>query len=211
MLSSIEFMAVVVAALYGILAATRKSLDVVGIFVISFSVAFGGGTVRDLFLDRHPLFWITNDHYLMIVLAIAIAGSLMPRLVARAEPYLAVPDAIGMALFTVTGAGFALQAGTSPFIAMFLGAVTGTFGGVIADVLCNEIPSVFRSSPLYATCSFLGGGAYVAVRLFGGEVWQAVAIGVGVVVLLRMLALRWDIRLPIATTGHADAPPDRSA
>ena len=208
MLTSIEFMAVVVAAIYGILAATRKDLDVVGIFTVCFSVAFGGGTLRDLFLDRHPLFWIANDHYLIIVFALAILGSLMPRLVARAEPYLAIPDAIGMALFTVAGAGFALQAGASPFIAVFLGTVTGTFGGVIADVLCNEIPSLFRSSPLYATCSFTGAAAYVLARLLAAPQWQAAVVGVLVVVLLRMIALRWDVRLPIVTLRNAeDADP----
>lgn len=203
MLTTVEFMAVVVAALYGILLATRKSLDVIGVFTVCFAVAFGGGTLRDLFLDRHPLFWITHDHYVMIVLGMAIAGSLAPRLFARAEPWLAVPDAIGMALFTITGAGFALQAGTSPFIAALLGAVTGTFGGVIADVLCNEIPSLFRSSPLYATCSYAGAWAFLCAVLLGVAQPWAILLGVMTVVLLRMVALRWDLRLPIMTLGEA--------
>jgi uncharacterized membrane protein YeiH len=196
MLDTIEFAAVVASAIYGVLRAARKQLDVVGMVTLAFAVAFGGGTLRDLFLDRHPLFWIANAHYPVIVFALGVVGSVLPRHVARVERLLAIPDALGLGLFAVVGAGFALEAETSLFVASVLGVVTGTFGGVIGDVICNEIPSLFRSSPLYATCAFVGAWTYL---LLGLTAWpQAVAVtgGIVVTVLMRLAALRWDIRIP---------------
>jgi uncharacterized membrane protein YeiH len=196
MLDTIEFAAVVASAIYGVLRAARKQLDVVGMVTLAFAVAFGGGTLRDLFLDRHPLFWIANAHYPVIVFVLGVVGSVLPRHVARVERLLAIPDALGLGLFAVVGAGFALEAETSLFVASVLGVVTGTFGGVIGDVICNEIPSLFRSSPLYATCAFVGAWTYL---LLGLTAWpQAVAVtgGIVVTVLMRLAALRWDIRIP---------------
>ena len=133
----IEFLAVIVAAIYGVLLASRKGMDVMGVFAVAFAVAFGGGTLRDLFLDRTPLFWIGNPHYPMIVFGIALFSGLILRHVRRIRPLLVFTDALGMALFTLTGTAYAMEAGTHPFVAVMLGVITGTFGGVLGDLLCN--------------------------------------------------------------------------
>ena len=197
-MTTIELLAVVSCAFYGIILGCRKRMDVVGIFSMAFAVSFGGGTLRDLFLDRHPLFWIANDHYAIIVLALAIIGTFIPKLILKLEPFLPIPDALGLALFTVTGVGFGLEAGTSSFIAVILGVVTGTFGGVIADVLSNEVPSLFKSAPLYAICSFIGSWLYLGLLMFGAPDPVAPIGGIILIFCLRIAAIKFDLRLPNA-------------
>jgi uncharacterized membrane protein YeiH len=196
MLAAIEFAAVISSAMYGILLGCRKRFDAVGMFAVSGAIAFGGGTLRDVFLDRQPLFWIAKDHYVAIVLGLSVLGSCAPRSMRRLERFLPIPDALGLALFSVTGAAYALEAGTSLLIASILAVVTGTFGGVIAEVICNEIPSLFRSAPLHATCSFIGAWVYLLLGWAGTPPEVTMPIGLAVIFLLRMAALKWDIRLP---------------
>jgi len=196
MLIAIEMAAVITAAIYGVLLALRKQFDFVGIFTVAFLVAFGGGTLRDLFLDRHPLFWIANSRYALIVFGIALAGAAAPRMFVRSKRFLHIPDAFGLALFTVTGAAYALQADTSMFIAVLMGVVTGTFGGVLGDVTCNEIPSLFRAAPMYATCSFVGACVFVlGMHLAVPFVWVAPTAAV-LIVTFRLIAVRWNLQLP---------------
>ncbi len=199
MLQAIEFAAVFASAIYGILLGCRKGLDVVGVFSIAFAAAFGGGTLRDLLLDRTPLFWVSNDHYVVVVFALAVVGSAWPRLASRCEPLLPLPDALGLALFSITGAGFALDAGCSPVVASVIAVITGTFGGVIADIICNEIPTLFRAAPLCATCAFAGSWVFLVLELYT-PAGHAVAVwaGFAVIALSRLGALRWNWQLPNA-------------
>lgn len=192
----IEFLAVIVSSIYGVLLAARKGMDVVGVFAVAFAVAFGGGTLRDLFLDRTPLFWIGNPHYPVITLGIAILSGLILRLVRHIKPLLLVPDAVGMALFTLTGTGYAMEAGTDPFIACLLGAITGTFGGVLGDVICNEVPTLFTPSPLNATCSFTGAWVYWGMLHFEMPQKYALVAGLLVIVLFRLAAVKWNWSFP---------------
>jgi len=195
-LQFIELLAVIAAATFGVLLARRKGMDFVGLYSVACMTAFGGGTLRDLFLDRHPLFWIQHEHYPLIVFGLAAATSLARRIPKVVERALYVPDALGLGLFSVVGTGYALEGGTSWFIACLLGTITGTFGGVIGDVVCNELPSLFRSAPLYATCSFLGCWVYLLLRSMFPQQIVAVAAGIVVIVLMRLAAIYWDIRLP---------------
>tara|TARA_R110002096_G_scaffold1357_5_gene7146 strand:- start:1297 stop:1911 length:615 start_codon:yes stop_codon:yes gene_type:complete len=192
----IEYLAVVVSAIYGVLLAARKGMDVVGVFAVAVAVAFGGGTLRDLFLDRSPLFWIGNPHYLIIVFCIAVFSGLILRFIGRIKPLLVIPDALGMALFTLTGTGYAIEAGTTAFVAAILGAITGTFGGVIGDVICNEEPSLFKPSPFNATCSFAGAWIYLGALQVGVPGTYALISGIAVIVLFRLAAVRWNWSFP---------------
>lgn len=207
MLTAIEFAAVVTSALYGILLARQKALDLVGVFSVAFLVSFGGGTLRDLVLDRHPLFWIENSHYAVTVFVLALAGSFLPISLARLRPFLNLPDALGLALFTITGAAYAIQAGTTFFIAALLGTVTGTFGGVLGDVVCNEVPSLFRTAPLYATCSFTGAWLYLLGTLTGLPP-DAVALAAATFIVgFRLLAVRFNLHLPSSSEPVPRRPP----
>jgi uncharacterized membrane protein YeiH len=204
-LQFIELLAVVASGTFGVLLARRKGLDFVGVFTVACTTAFGGGTLRDLFLDRHPLFWIQHHHYPVIVFFLALLTSLVrriPRVIRRA---LYVPDALGLGLFSVVGAGYALEAGTAWFVAALLGTITGTFGGVIGEVVCNEVPSLFRSAPLCATCAFVGCWIYLLVQHFVPQPVVAVTVGVSVIVITRFAALYWNIQLPEFSPGDDDS------
>lgn len=204
MLQFIELLAVIAAGTFGVLLARRKGMDFVGVFCVACMTAFGGGTLRDLFLDRHPLFWIQNDHYPVIVFALALVTSMVRSIPKPVEKALYLPDALGLGLFSVVGTGYALEAGTSWFLAALLGTITGTFGGVIGDVVCNELPSLFRSAPLYATCSFLGCWVYLLLQKTVPQQIVAVTVGIAVIVLMRLAALYWNIRLPEFSPGDLD-------
>lgn len=196
LLSAVELLAVLSSGCFGMLLAWRKRLDFVGIFAVASMTAFGGGTLRDLFLDRHPLFWIEKAHYPLILFCLCLGISLWRRLPKRLATVLHVPDALGLGLFTVAGTGYALEAETGWFVASLMGVITGTFGGVIGDVVCNEVPSLFRSTPLYATCSFAGAWVYLLLLETAFPESGAVASGVAVTVFLRLAALRWGWQLP---------------
>jgi uncharacterized membrane protein YeiH len=203
-LQFIELLAVIAACTFGVLLARRKGMDFVGVFSVACITAFGGGTLRDLFLDRHPLFWIQNHHYPLIVFGLALVTSLVRRIPKVVEKVLCVPDALGLGLFSVVGTGFALESGTSWFIAALLGTITGTFGGVIGDVVCNEIPSLFRPAPLYATCSFLGCWVYLLLQDAVPQQIVAITAGIIVIVFLRLAAVYWNIRLPEYSSTDTD-------
>ena len=203
MLPLVESIAVIASAIYGILLACRKEMDVVGVIAVAFAVAFGGGTLRDLCLDRTPLFWIANDHYVMLVMGIAIVGSFIPHLIDHTKRFLDIPDAVGMGLFSITGAGYAMEAGTSIFIAAILAVVTGTFGGVIGDIICNEIPSLFRPAPIYATCSFVGAWVFLLLEKTPIDHTYSVLAGVATIVALRLAGLKWNLAFK-ATRASGD-------
>lgn len=199
----VEFAAVVSAAIYGVLLGSRKGMDFVGLFAMAFCVAFGGGTLRDLFLDRTPLFWIERPHYPVVVFAVALIGAVLPRFPAAAERWLTIPDAMGLGLFAVVGADFALQANVPLFPAAILATITGTFGGVIAETISNEIPSLFRpSTPLYATCAFLAAWVYFGLVAVEAPPAACYFLAATFAVALRLAAVRWDIRLARRRDGN---------
>jgi uncharacterized membrane protein YeiH len=199
MIELLEFLAVITAGLYGVLLARSKGMDLVGVCAVAFIVAFGGGTLRDVLLDRQPLFWIAQEHYTWTVFGIALLGGLVPRIPRRLEPLLVVPDALGMALFSIVGAGIALETAAHPvswFIAALFGVLTGAFGGVIADVICNEVPRLFLpTSPLYSVCGFAGCWLYLVLRDQGFAESVILTASVLFVVAFRLAAVRWNWRL----------------
>jgi uncharacterized membrane protein YeiH len=204
----LELGAVLVSAVFGILQARRAGLDPLGVIVLALVVAFGGGTLRDLFLDRQPLFWIGKPNYTLAVFGLATLSCFVPRIPDRIARWLDLPDAIGMGLFTVVGMQIACDAGVAPFVAVLLGVITGTFGGVISDVLCNQVPRLFRpAGPLYATCSFVGAWVcFLADLVPGLPDWTPLAAGVLTAVALRMGAIHFNIRLPELGPGENAAP-----
>ncbi|HEV7280176.1 MAG TPA: trimeric intracellular cation channel family protein [Pirellulaceae bacterium] len=207
----VEFAAVVSSAIFGVLLGSRKQMDFVGLFSMAFVVAFGGGTLRDLFLDRTPLFWIEKPHYPAIVFGIALIGALAPKLPGALERWLTLPDALGLGLFAVIGVDFARQADVPLFPAALIGTIAGTFGGVIADIISNEIPSLFRpSTPLYATCAFLAAWTYLGLSALHAPESVAYGVAAGSAVALRLAALQWNIRLTREGMRFSPrpAPPD---
>ncbi len=194
----IEAVGVFAFALSGLVEARRRDMDLVGLFVVALVAAFGGGTLRDLLLDRTPLFWIEHDSYAIAILGLSTIFALLP-VTGRFPPVvLLIADALGLGLFSVAGAGYALEAGTSLFIAALMGTITGTFGGVIRDVLCNELPSLFQQTPLYATCAFAGCYFYFLLTHLALPGELAVWITTFGITAFRLAAVRWNWVLPVS-------------
>ncbi len=198
LLKFIEAVGVFAFAFSGLVEARRRDMDLVGLFVVALVTAFGGGTLRDLLLDRTPLFWIEHDSYAMAILGLSTLFALFP-VTGRFPPIvLLVADALGLGLFSVAGAGFALEAGSSLFIAALMGTITGTFGGVIRDFLCNELPSLFQQTPLYATCAFTGCYFYFLLTYLSLPGDLAVWITTFGITAFRLAAVRWNWVLPVS-------------
>ena len=198
LLTFIEAVGVFAFALSGLLEARRRDMDLVGLFVVALVAAFGGGTLRDLLLDRSPLFWIEHDSYAIAILGLSTLFALLPATGRLPPVVLLVADALGLGLFSVAGAGYALEAGTSLFIAALMGTITGTFGGVIRDVLCNELPSLFKQTPLYATCAFVGCYVYFLLTHLALPGDLAVWITTLGITAFRLAAARWNWVLPVS-------------
>jgi uncharacterized membrane protein YeiH len=194
----IEALATLAFALSGLLAAARKRLDAVGVVVVAGLAAFGGGTLRDILLDRRPFFWVTHADWLWGLLGLCIVAMLFLR--ARhfgvTERAMQWPDALGLGLFTAGGTEIALANGMPAMVAVLMGMVTAVFGGVLRDIVCNEIPSAFSDHRPYAVCSFAGGWVLVGAQQAGlpGEV--ALAVAALTAAGLRGLALLSGLQLP---------------
>lgn len=197
-LALIDAIGVFAFALSGLIEARKRGMDLVGLFVVALVAAFGGGTLRDLLLDRQPIFWIQHDVYAIAILALALAFALVPAAGRFPASVLIVADALGLGLFSVAGAGYALEAKTSLFIAALMGVITGTFGGVLRDVLCNKLPALFRQTPLYATCAFAGSYLYGGLLLSGVAQEMALWMAIVAIASCRLAALRWHWVLPVS-------------
>ncbi len=182
----------------GVIEAKRKDMDAFGCMSVAFVTALGGGTVRDVLLGRYPLFWIENEWYAIGIFALAAVLYYSAGYIRMPERAILIPDALGLGLFSVTGATFALEAHTSYFIASILGVITGVFGGVLRDVICNEIPMVFARTQLYATCALAGAWTFILLDHLHAYAHWSLPAGVVVTFLTRMAAIRFDLRLPSA-------------
>ncbi|MCE9647822.1 MAG: trimeric intracellular cation channel family protein [Chloroflexi bacterium] len=191
----LTYVAVTASAVSGALEARKHEMDIVGATTIAFVNAFGGGTIRDLLLGRTPVFWVGDPWLTVVTFSIAILS--FYRLDRISNRLLIVADAIGLGLFSILGATFTLQLDLSPIVAVLMGVVTGIFGGVLRDLLCNRIPNVFRqSTELYATCSFIGTCLFVLLISLNIDSLPAAVIGAAVVFSLRLAAVRYKMTLP---------------
>jgi len=205
----LDLIGVAVFAVSGALAAGRKSLDLLGVVVLAVVTAIGGGTVRDLLLDRHPIFWIAHPVYLVVIVASALLTMAYVRVRAPRRDLLLIADALGLALFTLSGTQIAEEAGISGIVAVLMGAITGTAGGVVRDVLSAEIPLVLRRD-IYATAAIAGSSVYLVLQFAGMPRPLASLTGMAVVVALRLAAILWGLHLPVFSLpeGRARGPGD---
>jgi uncharacterized membrane protein YeiH len=194
----IEAVATIAFALSGLLAAARQRLDAVGVCVVAGLAAFGGGTLRDVLLDRRPFFWVEHplQVWAVLLLCVVAMGFLRRRHFHPTERAMQWPDALGLGLFTAGGTQIALAAHMPPLLAVLMGVVTAVFGGVLRDIVCNEIPTAFRDHRPYAVCGFIGGWVLVGLQALQAPAWLELLAGAGVATLLRLLALQFDWRLP---------------
>lgn len=196
-LAVIDFMGIVAFAFAGILAAENKKVDPVGVFVLAFVTAFGGGIMRDLLVDRRPFYWISHWQFIYVVIALVIIAPYLIRKFKIHIPYALFIwlDAIGMALFAVSGTAIALEAEIPWLPATMLGVCTGVFGGLIRDVFLNELPSLLYDRQPYAVSAFIGSALYVLLGLFNCNQEFMIVVSILVVIAIRMTCwhMKWNI------------------
>lgn len=186
--------AVAVCAASGVLEAGKKRFDLFGMVVIALAAALGGGSLRDMLLDR-PVFWVHDQTYLLVALLTGLLTFFIARWIKLPARLFLIPDAAGLALFTVTGTSAALALQTPWFVASFMGVVTGVVGGILRDVLCNEEPLVFQGA-LYATAAWLG-AVMLIVQLELGVDGVVASLATGILIFtIRVAAIRWELELP---------------
>ena len=191
-----DLLGVAVFAASGVPAAGRKGMDLIGVAVIAMVTALGGGTLRDVLLDRHPIVWIADVSYLWTSIAATVATLLYVR--HRVPPLraLLVADAFGLAFFSIGGTQIAQQAGQSGIVAVLMGTMTGVAGGIVRDVLSAEVPLLLRPGRLYASAAIGGSTSYLALEALGLSLPAAAISGMAIVVGLRLASVFWKIDLP---------------
>src|SRR5262249_49451825 len=192
----LDLVGVAVFAVSGTLAAGRTGLDLLGVIVIAALTAIGGGTLRDLLLNRHPIFWITDAKYLTVIIASALLTVCYVRIWPPPGNALLVADAFGLALFAMFGAQVAEAVQRPPLIVVLMGTMTGVAGGVLRDVITAQIPLILRRD-IYATAAIVGITLYLFLQALGMKQAWAFAAGMVVVVGLRLLAILLDLQLPV--------------
>lgn len=192
---ALEMLGTAAFAVSGALAASRKNMDVFGFMVLALMPAIGGGTLRDLILDRTPVFWVANPWYVAVAIAAALAVFFRHFRPGGRTRLLVWMDALGLALFAALGTEISLEFGAGPLVAVMLGVTTGVAGGMIRDVVCNEIPLVLTGD-IYATAAFAAGLVFVGADALGIDrnigLVAAVAAGFGV----RAAGIVYKLSLP---------------
>ena len=192
----LDWFGICVFALSGALVASRKQMDIVGFSLLGCATGIGGGTVRDVVLGLQPVFWVQKPAYLLTCVFVASAAFFAVHLVQSRMRFVVWSDAVGLALFSVTGAEITLSSGAGPTIAIAMGVATATLGGIIRDVLGGEVPIILRRE-IYATAALLGASVFVGGLQLGVDKDMALVAGFLAAFALRSAAIIRDLSLPV--------------
>jgi uncharacterized membrane protein YeiH len=195
---TIEIVAIFAFALSGLIAGIRKRMDVVGLCIVSGVAAFGGGTLRDILLDRRPFFWMNHSIWLWALIATCLFAMffMRERHIGLTEKAIQVPDALGLGLFTALGTQIALEVGMPAIVAALMGMMTAVFGGVLRDICCNEIPKAFSDHQPYAVLAFLGSWLLIGLTVLNLPEGLILFLAASFTTILRLLAIHFKWQLP---------------
>ncbi len=191
----LDVLGTIAFAISGALSAMNRRLDLFGIFIIAFVTAIGGGTVRDILIGDTPVTWMENTVYVYLIGVVTIFAIVFRNKLEYLKKSLFLFDTIGLGVFTITGVETGIQNGLDPIISVALGAMTGTFGGVIRDILCNEIPVIFRKE-IYATACLVGALAFVILHHYGVDTDIIYIVTSLIVIGIRLLVVKYHVTLP---------------
>lgn len=200
----IDILGTIAFAISGVSVAMNKKMDVFGLLIIAFVTSVGGGTVRDVLIGQTPVAWMTNMTYVYAILGATVFTIIFQSKINYLRMSLFLFDTIGIGLYTVVGVEKGLNAGLHPIICIALGTMTACFGGVIRDILCNEIPVIFRKE-IYATACITGGVVYFVLRKLPIDNNLIFIIAGAVVITIRLIAVKFKISLP---SVYKKSPPD---
>ncbi|MCB0450849.1 trimeric intracellular cation channel family protein [Mariniflexile maritimum] len=191
----VEILGTFAFAISGVLVALEKRMDVFGVLIIAFVTSVGGGTVRDILIGFTPVTWMVNMIYVYAILAATVFAIVFRKRIDYLRTSLFLFDTIGIGLYTVVGVEKGVAIGLHPIICISLGTITACFGGVIRDILCNEIPVIFRKE-VYATACIVGGITYFLLRKLPIDNNVVFIISGSVVIIIRLIAVKFKISLP---------------
>lgn len=190
-----DLLGTIAFAISGALAAINRKLDLFGIFIISFVTAVGGGTIRDILIGNTPVNWMENTMYIYLIGITTLLTIFFRNKIYYLKSSLFLFDTIGLGIFTITGVEAGIRNGLDPIVCVALGVMTGTFGGVVRDILCNEIPVIFRKE-IYATASIIGGLAFILLLHFGLNADLIYIITSLIIIVIRLIVVKYQISLP---------------
>jgi uncharacterized membrane protein YeiH len=185
-----------VFALTGALKARTHKMDVFGAAVLAFTTAYGGGTIRDILLGIKPVNWLDDYVALGLVISALVIIFLFRTNINKFNRTIFITDAIGLGMFTIAGINISLQSGIGQVYSVLMGVITATFGGLVTDILCNNIPDLLKTGELYATACFIGGLIFILMLKLGFNVNVCMVSCVVLIVLLRILSKLKRIQLP---------------
>ena len=190
-----DLLGTIAFAISGVLVAMDKKLDLFGVFIIAFVTAIGGGSLRDMLVGDTPVVWMRESAYTFTIIGAVVFAILLQKRLKYLRRSLFLFDTLGIGLYTMVGIEKGLNYELMPFICIALGVITASFGGVIRDILCNEIPVIFRKE-IYATACIIGGMLYLILLNTSMAEHYAYALGIIMVISIRILAVRFKIALP---------------
>ncbi|MFA7680765.1 MAG: trimeric intracellular cation channel family protein [Pigmentiphaga sp.] len=203
LLSVIYLVAISAEAATGAIMGMRRRMDLFGICVLGTVTALGGGSIRDMLLGHYPLGWVEHPEYLLFTVGASICAGLLGRYLLKYSKAFLVLDALGLVAFAIIGCDVAIAVGVSPTIVVLMGMITGIFGGLLRDVLCNQVPLVLRRD-LYASVALMTGALYVGLQEFGMGHDQASIIALLAGFLMRLMAIRFSLALPVFAMPKGD-------
>ncbi|UGU17121.1 trimeric intracellular cation channel family protein [Sinomicrobium kalidii] len=191
----IDLLGVVAFAISGVLAALHKKLDIFGVFIIAFVTAVGGGTIRDIIIGIEPVTWLQNNAYMYTIIITVIVALIFKEKLKYMRTSLFLFDTIGIGLYTLVGVEKGVAADLSAVMCIALGTITACFGGVVRDILCNDIPVIFHRE-IYATACVAGGGAYFLLGFLPIPEDILFILSILIVITIRLLAVKFKLALP---------------
>lgn len=195
MLHILYIIAITAEAMTAALSAGRRNMDWVGVCMIAWVTALGGGTIRNILLGHYPMTWVSHPEYLLITAGAALFAALIASFMRRLKMLFLYLDALGLVVFTIIGCQLAEEMHLPVIIILLSGMITGCAGGVLRDVLCNDIPLLFRKE-VYASVAIVTGGVYLGMEAMGSSAEWATVIAAMVGLILRLLAIRYEWQMP---------------
>ncbi|WP_299212412.1 trimeric intracellular cation channel family protein [uncultured Aquimarina sp.] len=194
----LDILGTIAFAISGALAAIKRQMDLFGIFIVAFVTALGGGILRDVFIGNTPVWWMGHFYVVHFISISVILAIVFRNRIYFLTKSLFIFDTIGLAIFTISGVQIGISASLDPAVSVVLGIMTGCFGGVIRDILCNKIPILFRKE-IYALASLAGGVCYIILYSLKFDKNISYLSTIALVVVIRVLAVRFSISLPTFT------------
>lgn len=194
-----DYTGVVVFAIAGVFSAAERRMDAFGALVLAYVTCLGGGTIRDVLLNQYPIFWMKDLSYLWIILITSLITFFLIRDVKKILPYLFIPDAVGLGIYTLIGIQKSAALGLPPEICVIMGVITAVGGGMIRDVLSNQPPLIFHNQEIYATACLAGGGLFFLLHRVG---WNDQVIHISTVAfifMIRLVSIRMNLKMPRVT------------